>query len=322
MRNPFNRLLVSSLALVFLFPLVMRQGLCTDPPRYVIVPGVNEKDGAAMVWVPAGPFTMGSPLVKWEPVEEGLMDIDVDCVDRVENTMVGIGNDNEQPEHVVTLDGYWIYRDLVTVAQFRAFDTAQQYHFDWAGRTPTYGWHDDYPMTNVTDHDAMAYATWAGCTLPTEAQWEKAARGTDGRNYPWGGAATLRDPTNGWDSSMTACWENSYDDEQWTGPHPVGSFPAGDSPYGARDMVGNVAQWCLDYYDADYYAVSPAENPTGPVSARDNARVMRGGDCWDRVNGVSRSRCASRDFMAYLPGTIGSMFRTGFRCVSVGSPQS
>lgn len=247
--------------------------------------GTNPTDGAAMVWVPGGPFLMGSiPMTPWT---------------------------GQQPQHTVTIDGYWIYRDDVTVAQFRAFDTAKSYRFDWMGqKQPSYGWVDDYPMTDVSWDDAQAYATWAGCSLPTEAQWEKAARGTDGRNYPWGGMDSPGDYYNGWDPTKCACWENSNDGSgNWTGPHPVGSFPSGNSPYGARDMAGEVHQWCADWFGPDYYSVSPSSNPTGPATGE--ARVTRGGESWGKYTNQF-GRCANRDW--YLP--VNWNGTTGFRCVS------
>ena len=212
---------------------------------------INAKDGAQMVWVPAGAFLMGSPT--------------------------GVGYASEQPQRTVTLDGYWIYQNDVTVAQFRAFTTATGYHFDWKGRQPAYGWQDSNPMTDVTWLDARAYCAWAGVSLPTEAQWEKAARGTDGRNFPWGGQATAQDWTLGWDWGKCASGKNSNAGNGHFGPWPVGSFPAGASPYGALDMAGNVWQWCADWYGS-YDAASPAANPSGPASGTD--RVLRGGS-WD-----------------------------------------
>ena len=109
---------------------------------------------------------------------------------------------------------------------------------------------DQHPMMDITWYDAQEYCEWRGGSLPTEAQWEKAARGTDGRRYPWG------------DEPVT-CERARYGDCGWM-TAPVGSHPAGVSPYGVHDMAGNAWEFIYDWYDQDYYQVSPSENPTGP----------------------------------------------------------
>ena len=123
-------------------------------------------------------------------------------------------------------------------------------------------------MVNVVWDEAFAYAQWANVWLPTESQWEKAARGTDGRKYPWGEM---------WDPSRCAHSENQLGDLGST--KPVGSYPSGGSPYGALDMAGNVWEWCADWYDAEYYRISPLDNPEGPSSGQ--LRVLRGGSWCD-----------------------------------------
>lgn len=197
---------------------------------------VNPVDQAAMVFVPAGEFTMGS-------------------ADNEDNA-----RKDERPAHVVNLDGYWIYKNDVTVAQYKAFCQATGHAMP---HPPTWGWIDDNPVVNVTWDDAAAYASWAGASLPTEAQWEKAARGTDGRIYPWG---------SDWDPNRCA---HSQKVDDLGSTKPVGSYPLGASPYGAMDMAGNVSQWCSDWYAANYYDLSPRINPPGPATGR--GRVQRGG---------------------------------------------
>jgi len=162
------------------------------------------------------------------------------------------------PTRTVSLDGYWIGKTLVTVAQFRQFTKAAHYKFNWKANQPQWGWIDSHPMVMVTWADARAYCKWAGGDLPTEAQWEKAARGTDGREYPWG---------NEWDKSRLAAGNLKS-------PCPVGAFPAGASPYGCLDMAGDAAEWCLDWYGMDYTDL-PSQNPKGVESGQQ--RVVRGG---------------------------------------------
>lgn len=209
---------------------------------------VNAVDGAEMVYVPPGEFTMGS--------DDGAY--------------------YEKPEHRVFLDGYWIYKCEVTVAQYRRFCSATNRAMPEA---PRWGWLDDHPIVNVSWADAEAYAKWAGGRLPTEAEWEKSARGTDGRAYPWG---------DQWDPKRCNSHESAVGKTT-----PVGSFPAGTSPCGADDLAGNVWEWCADWYDSSYYSLRIARNPTGPVSG--SRRVVRGGGWYSKFDyGVQCYRCSAR----------------------------
>lgn len=198
----------------------------------------NPIDTAEMVYVPAGEFQMGR------------------------NTSVPT---NENPPHKVFVNGFWIYKYEVTVAQYKEFCKATHRKMPDA---PVWGWIDDHPIVNVTWDEAYSYAHWAGGSLPTEAQWEKAARGDDERMVPWG---------SGWSASNTdphyACG--------LSGTTAVGTHLAGASPYGCQDMLGNVWEWCFDTYDADYYKASPFRNPTGPSLGK--AKTVRGGG-WKYYN--------------------------------------
>ena len=204
---------------------------------------INPKDGAEMVYVAPGPFFMG--------------DDDIE----------------DNPRHTVTLSGYYIYKNDVSVAMYRKFCRS-------TGRAmpsiPTWGWKEDNPMVDVAWDDAKAYCDWAGVHLPTEAQWEKAARGTDGRFFPWG---------NDWDTSRLRCSKNNLGDVISTAP--TGSIPSGVSPCGALDMAGNVWNWCADWYDENYWKNANGTDPTGPRFA--SLRVVRGGSWGDFDNKDFRS---------------------------------
>ncbi|MBL7082594.1 MAG: SUMF1/EgtB/PvdO family nonheme iron enzyme [Candidatus Aminicenantes bacterium] len=212
------------------------------------------------------------------------------------------GGADELPVHTVYLDTYYISKYEVTFEQYDAF-------CDDTSRTKPYdnGWgRGDRPVINVDYADVTAFCNWmsaeTGETIypPTEAQWEKAARGTDQRRYPWGDGAPNSGLTN----------YNNYVGETM----PVGSYPSGVSPYGIHDMAGNVFEWCSDWYDANYYSISPTDNPPGASSG--TYRVFRGGS-WNNDATVIRS--ANRPYNT--PATYGNL--VGFRvCKDVSAAKS
>ena len=206
----------------------------------------------------------------------------------------GQGFDNEHPQHTVYLDAFWIDKTEVTAAQFRKCVEAGACSAPVTGGLCTYGngAKSNHPVDCIDSSEAEAFCEWAGRRLPSEAEWEKAARGTDGRIYPWGDQkpdATLANFNNNVGSTT-----------------PVGQYPAGASPYGALDMAGNAWEWVTDWYDIGYYALSPRENPPGPETG--SAQVLRGGSSDAPVEFV---RAAFRYWEApdYRVNTL------GFRCV-------
>jgi formylglycine-generating enzyme required for sulfatase activity len=221
----------------------------------------------SMTVVPAGEFVMGSVT----------------------------GDPDEQPVRRVYLDAFFMDRYQVSVGQYAKFleATSQAAPPDWSIMNKSR--HQNRPVVNVDWADANAYCTWAGKRLPTEAEWEKAARGTDGRTYPWGNEL----PTGFRANSKKEKWSN-----HWV-LMPVGMYEKGKSPYGLYDMAGNVWEWVSDWYAPDYYASSPSQNPTGPPTGE--SKVIRGGS-WG--SGPKDLRSADRD--THVPSARG--LGTGFRC--------
>ena len=259
-------------------------GAAATPPLQPLPPFkeyTNPKDGSVMVLVPAGAFTMGSSQAE------------VDAVyDSVTSHFKGERMDKELynrevPAHTVQLAAYSIGKYAVTNAQYRRFVSATGYKTAGVSPTLTPGqwesyatqWGETAPVVEVSWDDATAYCRWAGVRLPTEAEWEKAARGTDGRRYPWG---------NDWDPSRCHSQLAKISDRA----APVGSYPSGASPYGCLDMEGNVYQWTDSWYQA--YPGS-----TGHSGAfGEKYRVLRGCS-WD-YDFTSVYRAALRSY--YQPG--------------------
>jgi formylglycine-generating enzyme required for sulfatase activity len=275
-------------------------------------PARSNATPAGMVHIPEGDFFMG-------------------CNRAVDNACSG----QETPGHRLWLDAYSIDVNEVTVADYATCVKAgacSDHHLngfepegapyqdsrgfpvpgaaptvpDW----PTCNWgkagREDHPINCVSWNHANTYCAWAGKRLPTEAEWEKAARGTDGRKYPWGNEDATCDFTVTHDyGHAKGCDKKS----SW----PVGSHPRGASPYGAMDMAGNVWEWVSDWYDPEYLHHQPAKNPQGPSTG--TMKAGKGG-CWGSGNPWNL-RPSSR--MGYRP-EYRSNHRLGFRCARSTSP--
>jgi formylglycine-generating enzyme required for sulfatase activity len=241
------------------------------------LPGITKirsNDNAVMVYVPEGEFILGSD-------EE---DVEAD--------------ENEKPQTIIFLEAFWIDRYEVTNAQYKKFVDATNYKvpfidagwatpYNWTNRTYPEGL-EDYPVLLVDWNDAQAYCAWAGARLPTEAEWEKAARGTDGRTYPWGDEIPSCEYAVIYEGKPIIIENEQFGCGQIR-PWPVGSKPAGVSSYGALDMVGNVWEWTssLDLS----YPYSPDDGRESPEA--NGSRIARGGS-WDDPNVAKRVRPAYR----------------------------
>ena len=239
-------------------------------------------DGS-MVFVPAGEFLMGNP--------------------------VGQGHAESQLQRSVYLDAFYIDRTEVTVAQFQRCVEAGACSLQ--SRWPNCNYGDasksDHPINCVNWSQAVAYCSWAGKRLPTDVEWEKAARGTSGWIYPWGNRLE-GNRANYCDVNCTTFFRDTSVDDGYQFTAPVGSYPAGASPYGALDMAGNVSEWVSDWYDRADYASLPLTNPIGPASG--DARVLRGSAFSSDANDTNGLRTAARN--AYPPDYDTEIF--GFRC--------
>ncbi|MBR6089319.1 MAG: SUMF1/EgtB/PvdO family nonheme iron enzyme [Anaerolineaceae bacterium] len=250
----------------------------------------DERSGAEMIYIPAGNFLLGS-----NPEQDP-------------NAYI----DEETPQLRVYLDGYWIGKTEVTNAQYLRCVEAGVCEQGYYMSLYTPG-EEDYPVTYVTHDQAERFCSWIGGHLPSEYQWEKAARGTDGRIYPWGDEEP--DYDNGVANIPNYYSYNDASDELY----PVGSFPKGQSPYGVMDMAGNVWEWTSTWYSTNYYATLEAEaelsesvisNPEGPENG--SSFVMRGGSCAPtEINYYTDfMRSANRSYLSQT-----SSYYVGFRCM-------
>ncbi|MDQ3005524.1 MAG: SUMF1/EgtB/PvdO family nonheme iron enzyme, partial [Chloroflexota bacterium] len=266
-----------------------RCALGTSPHIASLSGEMIDQRGVVMSFVPAGEFTMGSDETK-----------STDDMD-------------EKPAHKVNLDAFYIdkyevtnklYKDCVTAGacqpplNFHSFTRSIYYD------SPQF---DNYPVLYVSWNMAKTYCEWRGAQLPTEAQWEKAARGTDVRTYPWGEGISC-DKANYWPKDEACIGDTTQ----------VGTYESNVSPYGVYDMAGNVMEWVEDWYSPTYYRDSPASNPLGSDSSSGEERAIRGGSWMSSDKDV---RTASRHWdwnsFDYVPHYTQAL---GFRCALGTSP--
>lgn len=203
-----------------------------------------------------------------------------------------------RPQRRVYLDAYAIDRTEVTNAAYGQFikETGYQPRRGWDANLESARGQE--PVTALLWNEALAYCQWAGKRLPTEAEWEKAARGQDARIYPWGDA---------WDAARANTAESGYG-----AVLPVGSFPQGASPYGVLDMCGNAAEWVNDYFTFDYYTLAPDHNPQGPQQVLDHG--LRGGSYADPAEFATT-------FFRNSSHSVRPNPRVGFRCAQSITPE-
>ncbi len=251
---------------------------------------VDNRSGAEMIYIPAGTFKLGSDL----SVDEYAIE------------------EEETPQLNVYLDGYWAGKTEVTNEQYRKCVEAGICEMGGYMNLYVMGL-EEYPVTYVSIEQAERFCSWIGGRLPTEFEWEKAARGTDGRIYPWGS----QEPN----TSNNLANVPNYVDANGNGYDlfPVGSFPDGASPYGLLDMAGNVWEWTSTWFSVNYYETLAAEeeingsvirNPEGPEFG--STQVIRGGSCAStEVNTYPAfMRTASRSYL-----NLSSSYYVGFRCI-------
>jgi len=218
-------------------------------------------DGMVQVYIPAGKFLMGSRADESDA-------------------------DHEKPQRTVYLDAFWIDQTEVTNAMYEQCASAghcrpPEVDGSWSEES-YYGneEYNNYPVVGVSWEDANAYCSWTDRRLPTEAEWEKAARGTDGRKYAWGNDTLADNRANVCDQNCSFDWKDNSLDDGYAYTAPVGQYPEGASPYEVLDMGGNVSEWVNDWYDPGYYIDGETRNPTGPNNG--SFRILRGGS-WNNI---------------------------------------
>jgi eukaryotic-like serine/threonine-protein kinase len=302
-------ILLASLAIIAcstssFFPTATPRPTDTPVPTPTPTPNPTQRspiDGMLLVYVPEGDFRMGSTA-------EQAASFVAQCVaGGLSQSNCDTWGKNEQPQHTVWLDAFWIDRTEVTNGQFAQCEAAGNCKHDrFLTQSETRGsyygnaQYANFPVVSVDWKTAKTYCEWAGRRLPTEAEWEKAARGTDGRAYPWGEMIDCSKANYAGKEAGKGCVGDTTE---------AGSYPSGASPYGALDMAGNVNEWVADWFGESYYSSSPARNPPGPKSDEISrpAFGIRGGSYNFLDVGVRSALRNGLDYLFMSP-------IVGFRC--------
>jgi len=283
----------------------LRSPAFISPPEFAEVGSAWQStvDGATMLFIPAGGSFIGA------------------------RSDFRFAEPDERPQNRIQLDAFWIAETEVTNTQYAACvreGSCRQPLYTGSATRSTYydsDIHGDYPVIGINWYQARDYCAWIGGSLPTEAQWEKAARSHDGRNYPWewiGAVYNNRSEIrlNYCDIECTLQWADRSYSDGFADTAPVGSFPAGASPYGVLDMAGNVWEWTNDWYSSESFKDMSLENPTGPEAGVE--KVIKGGSWMDGLttNVTLIFRSSNRAFRHPLQ----AYNDLGFRCILPAVP--
>lgn len=313
------------ISIIVLLMVVFGKGIINpSSTKITIIPSIDSPNQPVDTLTPSASKTptalqtkSPTPVITSTPtINIPLGSIQISDIDNMEmvyipegNSIMGINNteNDESPQHKVYLDAFWIDKHEVTNGQYQFCVNSGNCT---KPENTTFFSHKDYtnhPVIFVNWYDAKNYCNWAGRDLPTEAQWEKAARGPDGYIYPWGNEKPKGFQANFCDKTCGEDWKSIYINDGYKKTAPVGNYQEGSSPYGVLDLAGNVWEWVGDWYSENYYSSqSTWTNPIGPTTG--DYKVIRGGG-WGNLEGKISSTNRGRDGLEDIGENL------GFRCV-------